>query len=174
MRIAVSGSHRVGKTTLAKALTDALPRHQFVPEPYHLLEDEGHEFVEMPSIEDFELQLERSIQCIQESDANVVFDRCPLDIVGYLVSHRERDAFRIEEWMQGIQQCMTQLDTIVFVPIEEPDRIAVSPSDAPLRAEVDAVLHDLILDDAYGLGFDVVTATGTAAERLRHVQARLR
>lgn len=82
MRIAISGSHLVGKTTLAEALADALPDHQLVPEPYHLLEEEGYEFGEMPSIEDFELQLERSFHCLQESGPAVVFDRCPLDMIG--------------------------------------------------------------------------------------------
>jgi predicted ATPase len=174
MRIAVSGSHLVGKTTLAEALADALPRYQFVPEPYHLLEEDGHAFAEMPSIEDFELQLERSIQCIQESGTDVIFDRCPLDILGYLITHRDAEAFRLEDWMQRVQESVAELDMIVFVPIEEPDRIAVSHSDARLRDEVDAVLRDMIVDDAYGLGFDVVTASGAVAERLRQALACLR
>lgn len=60
MRIAISGSHRVGKTSLAEALAVALPGHELLPEPYHALEDEGHEFGEMPSLDDFTLQLERA------------------------------------------------------------------------------------------------------------------
>lgn len=174
MRIAVSGSHRVGKTTLAEALADALPRHRFVHEPYHLLEEDGHAFEEMPSIEDFEAQLERSILCIQESETNVVFDRCPLDILGYLLTHRDADAFRLEDWMQRVQESIAELDTIVFVPIEEPDRIAVPHGEAVLRAEVDAVLRDMIVDDTYGLGFDVIVTSGSDVERLQQVLASLR
>jgi len=174
MRIAVSGSHVVGKSTLAKALADALPQYQYVPEPYRLLEEEGHDFEEMPSIEDFELQLERSFQCVQESGTDVIFDRCPLDILGYLIAHRDADTFRLEDWMQRIQESVAELDMIVFVPIEEPDRIAVSHSEVQLRAEVDAVLRNIIVDDAYGLGIDVITTSGTVAERLRHALANLR
>ena len=59
MRIAISGSHRVGKTTLAEALAAELPGYELVPEPYYLLEEDGHVFAAMPSIEDFELQLAR-------------------------------------------------------------------------------------------------------------------
>jgi len=173
MRIAVSGSHRVGKTTLAEALAEALPRHEFVPEPYHLLEEDGHEFAEMPSIEDFELQLERSFQCVQESGANVIFDRCPLDILGYLITHQDADVFQIGDWMPRVQESVAGLDIIVFVPIEEPDRIAVSHSDARLRAEVDAVLRDIIVDDTCGLGFDVITTAGETATRVRQVMANL-
>ena len=103
MRIAISGSHLVGKTTLAEALVEALPRYELVPEPYYLLEEDGYEFAESPSIEDFERQLERSFQCIQDSGADVVFDRCPLDILGYLVTHRDAEAFHIEDWMPRVE-----------------------------------------------------------------------
>lgn len=173
MRIAVSGSHLVGKTTLVESLARALPAHDSIPEPYFLLEDDGHAFAEMPAMEDFELQLERSFQCIHESAANVIFDRCPLDILGYLITHRDADAFRLEDWMPRLQECIARLDLVVFVPIERPDRIAVPPSDAGLRAEVDAVLTEIVLDDAYGLGFEVIPVSGTAAQRLRQVVAHL-
>ena len=44
MRIAISGSHLVGKTSLAEALADTLPRYELFAEPYHLLEEEGYEY----------------------------------------------------------------------------------------------------------------------------------
>jgi uridine kinase len=78
MRIAISGTHLVGKTTLAETLAAVLPEHELMPDPYHLLEEEGHEFTEMPSLEDFEAQLERSLECLEGSGSSVVFDRCPL------------------------------------------------------------------------------------------------
>ena len=55
MRIAVSGAHRTGKTTLIEELSRALPTYTVVDEPYHLLEEEGYEFEALPSVEDFEL-----------------------------------------------------------------------------------------------------------------------
>jgi hypothetical protein len=174
MRIAVSGSHLVGKTTLAEALADAFPRYEFFAEPYHLLEEDGYEFAEAPSIEDFELQLSRSFQCVQESGATAIFDRCALDILGYLLTHREADAFQLASWMPRIQDCTAKLDLIVFVPIEEPDRIAVPRSQAVLRAEVDTVLREIIVDNAYGLDVDVISATGTLRSRLQQVVARVR
>ena len=60
MRIAVSGAHRTGKTTLIDELLGALATFSAVDEPYCLLAEEGHAFAEMPCLEDFELQLERS------------------------------------------------------------------------------------------------------------------
>jgi len=169
MRIAVSGSHLVGKTTLVGALSVALPQFDVVPEPYHLLEEDGHAFAEMPSIEDFELQLERSLQSVHEGGNNVIFDRCALDILGYLTTHQDADVFRLTDWLPRIQQSIAALDLIVFVPIEEPDRIAVPHADAALRAEVDEVLRDVIVDDTYGLGFDVMTTEGATASRVQQV-----
>jgi hypothetical protein len=174
MRIAISGSHLVGKTTLAEALADALPEHELVPEPYCLLEEEGHEFAEMPSLEDFERQLERSIRCVQGSGTDVVFDRCPLDILGYLVTHRDADAFELDDWMPRVREAVATLDLIVFVPIEDPDRVAVPRSQARLRSEVDMALSDLIVDDAYGLEMEVIMVAGTPEARFRDVMAHLR
>jgi len=174
MRIAISGSHLVGKTTLAEALARALPGYELVPEPYHLLEEDGYEFAEMPSFEDFALQLERSIQCVQESGTRVVFDRCPLDILGYLVTHRDADAFQSEDWMPRVREAVSKLDVIVFVPVEDPDRVAIPRSQARLRSDVDRVLRDIIVDDAYGLEIDVIPAAGTLGARLRQVLAHLR
>lgn len=174
MRIAISGSHLVGKTTLAEALADALPRYEFFAEPYHLLEEEGYEFAESPSIEDFELQLSRSFQCVQESGTNAIFDRCSLDILGYLLTHREADAFQLASWMPRIQDCTAKLDLIVFVPIEDPDRVAVPRSQATLRTDVDTALREIIVDNAYGFDVDVISATGTLKSRLQQVVAHLR
>ena len=173
MRIAISGSHRVGKTTLAEALAERLPGHELVPEPYYLLQEDGYEFAGMPSIEDFERQLERSIACIQESGSDVVFDRCPLDILGYLVTHRDAGACQIEDWMPQVRQAVAKLDVVVFVPVEAPDRVDVPRSEARLRSDVDTVLSDIIVDDACGLEIDVIVAAGTPEARLRDVMAGL-
>ena len=174
MRIAISGSHLVGKTTLAEALAEALPGYELVPEPYYLLEEDGYEFEEMPSIEDFERQLERSIHSVRESGTNVVFDRCPLDMLGYLLTHRDRDAFEIEDWMPRVRESVAKLDLIVFVPVEDPDRVAVPRPEARLRAEVDEVLGEIVEADSYGLEIDVITVEGPTAARLLHVLERLR
>jgi hypothetical protein len=174
MRIAISGSHLVGKTTLAEALAEALPHHQVMPEPYRLLEEEGHEFGEMPSVEEFELQLERSFQCLEEGGQGTVFDRCPLDLVGYLLTHEDAEAFDLEPWLPRIRERIATLDLIVFVPIEEPDRMDVPRSQRSLRAEVDAVLSDIVLGDAYDLEVDTIEVAGSLDARLRQVLAKVR
>ena len=49
MRVAFSGTHRTGKTTLIKAVHSRVSRYDFVEEPYRLLEEEGYEFSDPPS-----------------------------------------------------------------------------------------------------------------------------
>ena len=173
MRIAISGTHHVGKTTLAEALAEALPGHRFVPEPYRALEDDGHDFGEMPSLEDFELQLERSCDSFEAPDANVVFDRCPLDIVAYLQTHEDGEEFDMEPWLPRIEEVMATLDLVVFVSIEQPDRVPVPRSEAALRAKVDDVLRDSVLDDGYDLNLPVLEVAGSPEARLLQVVARL-
>lgn len=75
MRIAVSGTHCTGKTTLVAELHRTIPAHVTIAEPYCLLAEEGHEFAAMPGLHDFELQLERAIEVIAESEDNSIFDR---------------------------------------------------------------------------------------------------
>lgn len=59
MRIAISGTHFSGKSTLVSSLLKQLPSYVSVGEPYHLLEEEGYGFSDPPSVEDFEQQLNR-------------------------------------------------------------------------------------------------------------------
>src|SRR5262249_33676494 len=175
MRIAVSGAHRTGKTTLVAELQRNLPAYEAVDEPYRLLEDEGYEFAEMPSLEDFERQLERSIESVAPAAPDRNHDRCPADIVGYLTTHVDAAAFDLEDWFPRVRDAMQALDLVVFVPIELPDRVAVSAADhMELRRRVDDELRDILLDDRWGLGVQTLEVAGTVAERARQVLARIR
>lgn len=129
MKIAVAGAHRTGKTTLADILPAASPDFHVVEEPYVQLIEEGHSFSEMPGLSDFELQLERSIESILGADENVVFDRCPYDILAYLLTHEDRLGFDIDRRLPRVLEAVRGIDLIVFVPIENPDRIACDERD---------------------------------------------
>ena len=162
MRIAISGTHFSGKSTLVEALSEALPQYTTMDEPYHLLQEEEYEFAEMPSIEDFELQLERSIESMDEIAPNILFDRCPADIMGYLLSHTDVEAFNLAEWLPRIQTAIRKLDLIVFLPIEEPDRIVLpSSQDAAYRQHVDEMLKEIILENSFDFDMDVLEVTGS-------------
>jgi AAA domain len=172
MRIAVSGAHRTGKTTLIEELGRILPTYVPVDEPYYLLEEEGYEFSEMPSLEDFELQLERSIECLVDSEENQLFDRCPADILAYLITHQDSDGFDIESWLPRVRAAMQRLDLVVFVPVETPDRIiVVEPEEGELRRRVDEELRDILLEDRWDFGVEAMEVAGESRERARQVMA---
>jgi predicted ATPase len=174
MRIAISGTHFSGKSTLIEALSEALPQYMTVDEPYQLLQEEGYEFAELPSIEDFELQLERSIESLDEKAPNIIFDRCPADILGYLLSHTDVEAFDFEEWLPRVQASIRKLDLLVFLPIEEPDRIVLPLSqDAAYRQRVDEKLKEIILENSFDLEVDVLEVTGSPKTRIERVLARI-
>jgi AAA domain len=174
MKIAVAGSHRVGKSTLAEELSSSLPGYRTVEEPYHLLEEEGHEMAAAPTVEDFERQLERSIECVREEQGDVLFDRCPADLLAYLVTHDDADSFDLGDWLPRARAAIAELDLIVYVPIEDPDRIPVARSDAAWRARVDEQVRAILVDDCWDLALPVLEVTGSPHDRVRQVMARLR
>ncbi len=151
-----------------------MPAHVTIAEPYCLLAEEGHEFAAMPGLHDFELQLERAIEVIAESEDNSIFDRCPADILAYLRTHRDAERFEIETWLPRSQGAMERLDLVVYVPVEEPDRIVLAETeDAGLRGRVDEELRDIVLGGKLGFDVDVLEVEGTPSERLSQVLSYL-
>lgn len=173
MRIAFSGAHRTGKTSLVEALGTLLPSYAVAEEPYRLLEDEGHELADPPSVDDFELQLRRSIELLAEARTDILFDRCPLDFVAYLKALD--DDFDVEPWLDELRESLRTLDLLVLVPIEAPDRIAIpAHEDRRLRCRVDELLAAMALDDAYGVDVATLEVTGGVDERIGQVMRALR
>lgn len=175
MRIAVSGTHFSGKSTLVEELSRLLPGYLTVEEPYHLLVDEGYEFPELPSIEDFELQLKRSIEILEEDESDVLFDRCPADLLAYLLAHEESDAFDLEKWLPQVQAAVETLDLIVYLSVERRDRIPLpSSEDAEFRVLVDEKLREILLEKAFDFDVEILEVTGAIQERVRQVMTCLR
>jgi predicted ATPase len=175
MKIAVSGTHCSGKTTLVEELSRALPAYEAIDEPYYLLEEEGHAFAERPGLEDFQILLNRSLECIADSEGDCIFDRCPLDFLAYLLAHDDSERFDVDDWLPRVRSAVEELDLIVFVPIEDPDRMMVPASeDAGLRRRVDEELREILEEDRWELGVDVLEVTGSSSERARQVLAHLR
>jgi predicted ATPase len=176
MRIAVTGTHRVGKSTLIEALEERLAEYRVVDEPYLLLEEEGYAFASPPGLDDFLEQLRRSLELLEDAKGarNVLFDRCPLDFLGYLLTHEESDAFDLEEWLARIRSSLQTLDLVVFVPIEERDRIQLPAHEDPqLRMAVDEKLAWILLDDPFEWGVEVLPVHGSTSARVTQVLERL-
>jgi len=173
MRIAFSGTHRAGKTTLLEAVASRLPRYRAIEEPYHLLEEEGVEFSDPPAVEDFVRQLERSLHELEEAPANVLFDRCPLDFLAYLRALDED--LDLEESLLRMGEALQSLHLIVVVPIEEPDLILLLPhEDRRLRQRVDESIRTMVLEDSFDLGLRAIEVQGSIEERVRQVMRAVR
>jgi len=146
-----------------------------VDEPYELLEADGYEFADPPSLDDFEAQLQRSLAALDAGERDALFDRCPVDVLGYLLAHDDAARFDPDDWVERIRGAMQTLDLVVFVPIEDTDRIALpAHEDAEHRRAVHDRLRDLLVDDALGLDAEVLTVTGDLRARVDQVLARVR
>lgn len=168
MRIAFTGSHCVGKTTLAEETASNLPNFGFKHEPYIELEESGHLFSEIPTLDDYIKQFNHSVKQIKSSRNNVIFDRCPLDILAYIeaISKTENIQMRYDE----MTNVMSQIDIIVFVPLESPDLIICQESDLPaLRREV----NDILLNWIWELNNEVLEVKGPLEQRKKQVLNRI-
>ena len=175
MRIVVSGSHGTGKTTLVADLASRLPGYVSIEEPYHTMVAEGHAFAVPPGIEDFESLIERSNSLLTEQDGpNMLFDRGPIDYLAYLAVVARDASSVMSERLPRVRDAIRRIDLVVFVPIEDPDRIATSSIDARrLRQRAHSMLHELLIEDAWALKVPVLQVTGSPASRVDQVLSRL-
>jgi hypothetical protein len=105
-----------------------------------------------------------------EAPENCIFDRCPADLLAYLLTHRDAHHFELEPWLPRVGSAMERLDLVVFVPIEDPDRVAVGADDHPAwRRRVDAEIRDIVLDDRLGFDLESLEVIGTPSDRVRQV-----
>jgi len=170
MKIAVTGTHRTGKTTLVEKLNEVLPDYVSKAEAYYELEEKGTIFSETPVLEDYILQLEYSINQVITSGENVIFDRCPIDLLAYIQAINESDNFDVPSMYQRVQNAMREVDLLIFVPIEEPDIIGCPDSELPeLRQQVNEILNDWIWD----FNIDIVEVSGAVLERRNQVMEHL-
>lgn len=176
MRIAVTGTHGSGKTTLCEDFCARHPGYEPVAEPYWLLVQQGVVFADGPSVPDLEEQLRQSCALLlAASGPDVIFDRCPLDFIAYLEVVAAAEGF---EWtpdgklLGRIEKALQTLDRVVFVPLTAPDTITVAIEYPQLRTKVDARLKRMLREDDLGLlegGPEVVEMKGSREERVGRV-----
>lgn len=164
MKIAYTGAHCVGKTSLAERLHGILSEFIFVPEPYVELEEKGHLFSDTPNLEDFSIQLEHAIQQVEMDEHDVIFDRCPLDLLAYM--HVLGGAEASRAFYLKVKEAMDEIDLLVFVPVESPDLIDCPEAEFPaLRQQVNDLLEEWI----DGFDLETITVKGTPEQRERQV-----
>lgn len=168
MRVAIIGAHKVGKTILAEELLESLPDYSLETEPYYQLALTGYEFSEIPSPEDFVEQFNFSADLISQSKDNIIFDRCVFDLLAYLhVLDPNRD---IQFMFEKAQLIISEIDLLVFVPIEDPDMIPKHQIEfVKLRNQVNDLLYDWIDD----FGIEVLEVHGSIFRRRDQVLERM-
>ena len=168
MKIAITGSHRVGKTTLAETLLEALPSYDHHMEPYYELEESGYTFSDIPDIDDFIKQFNYSVKQISKAGSDAIFDRCPIDMLAYIYAIDE--AKNIQSLFSIAQQIISEIDLLVFVPIENPDIISCQESELPaLRERVNDILSEWLGD----FDIKVIEVSGSLQNRRAQVLKEL-
>jgi AAA domain-containing protein len=187
MRVAVSGTHCCGKSTLIDEFLLAHPDFIHEPEPYTvLLEDYGEVFAAEPSPDDFYRQLEFNVERLRlyKRGQRVIFERSPVDFLAYLlalndVRRGEGTARLIERSLGMVMDAIQLLDLIVFLSLNDEDGRVMSDSEDPeLRSAVNCRLVGIYNDDDFSLFTSrrpvVLEAMGSTAQRLRMLESALR
>jgi AAA domain-containing protein len=185
MKIAVSGTHYSGKTTLVEEFLLAHRDYAHEPEPYQVLvEDYGEEFSAEPCADDFFRQLQFSVERLsaRSRDERVIFDRCPIDFFAYLLAlsdlKREKfDPSLLETALALVLESLGNLDLVVFLPLDDRNIIELPDGENPkLRNATDAWLNAFYSDDDFTISTrcaGLVEARGTVAQRLAQLEQAL-
>ena len=159
MRVAVSGSHSTGKSTLIAAFLARHPAYVPEPEAFESLADE----VELtpsegPLPEGLHALLEHSIQAVGRHcpGSLVLFERSPVDYLAYAAASRRSwprgsIASFLEESIPRVREAVRNLDVIAFLPVAKhgvPSRLGENPG---FRRRVDEALRSALVDDDHDL-----------------------
>jgi AAA domain len=155
MRIAVSGTHCIGKSTLIEDFIKAHPEYKCEIEPYYKLQDEKTMELSLePSLDSLLEQLAYSIDQINQlsNERNVIFDRCPVDFIAYAMCVIEQDSIDINETevsdrFPEVKDALNNLDLILFLPITKEDSIEYTEENPAYRKAVDKCFKKIYRDD---------------------------
>ena len=185
MRIAISGTHCCGKSTLVDEFLLAHPDFAHEPEPYEALQEEqGETFADRPCAEDFYRQLEYNLGRLRQyrSGDRVIFERSPADFVAYALALAElgydRDAARvIESSLEMAQEAVSLLDRGVFLPASDLQGEVADSEYPKLRRAVDERLESILIEDELGWFSSnhpiVLQASGTTAQRVQAIEGAI-
>jgi hypothetical protein len=167
MRIAVSGSHSLGKSTVVNDWVSTYPAYFREEEPYRALSLNGPyqiNFREESTKLQNGIQLYYNISRIHryaESGSKVIFDRAPIDYIAYsqyTANHGKSDIDQefIESMIPAIKESLDHLDIIAFIPKSdewpvEIEEDGIRPIDHSYRDEVDTIFKEIYRNNRYDL-----------------------
>jgi hypothetical protein len=176
VRVAVSGSHGVGKSSLIAAFLGRHPEYVHEPEAFEVLGDDV-DLTEsgVPTPDALVSLLEYTVSALEgrSSQPQVMFERCTADYLAYAAASGsawlsgEREAF-LAAHTPIVRSSTRYLDLVAYVPFNIGPR-GRRGEDERFRRRVDAWLQRILLDDVYELFADGrpphVVALPTATDR---------
>ena len=190
MRIAISGSHSLGKSTLVWDWIKQHPQYTREEEPFRALDAEMYDI----RFRQESNRLHNGIQMYYNasrvnlySSINdcVIFDRAPVDYIAYSQYTADKkttdidDAF-VESMVPRVKETLQRLDLIVFVPMTDRWPVdmeddGIRPVDLPYRAEVDAIFKQIYRDERFSVMPDknrpkLIELWGSREQRLDRLQ----
>jgi len=167
MRIAVSGSHSLGKSTVVNDWVTRHPQFRREEEPYRALGLHGpYEIL----FRDESTRLHNGLQLYYNlsrvhryatSADDVIFDRAPMDYLAYSQFTADTgctdidDAF-VASMVSAVTESLDHVDIVAFVPKSdewpvEMEADGIRPIDHEYRDAVDAIFKQIYRDGRYGV-----------------------
>lgn len=159
MRIAVSGTHFMGKSTLIDDFIKNHPNYKREIEPYYKLQDEkAMELSLEPSLDSLIEQLDYSIEQLNQctNEHHIIFDRCPIDFIAYAmcaVDENETDINEneISERFSDVKDALNNLDLIIFLPMTKEHIIEYTEENPAYRKMADKCFKKIYRDDLFDI-----------------------
>jgi hypothetical protein len=181
MRIAVSGTHCSGKTTLVEDFLERHPEYVHEPEPYEWLsEARGADFSAELNAADVWDQLEISVERLAAHgpESNVIAERSAIDFLAYLealrILGREHTSAMLDAARELASRGMENVDLLVVLPLNG-DVEAPEDEDPELRDAMNLCLLKIVDDelDQMAAGVRLTEIVGTREQRLAALEAAI-
>ena len=182
MRIAISGSHSLGKSTIVNEWVAKNPHFVREEEPYRALGLYGpYEIL----FRDASTKLHNGIHRYGKSTDDVIFDRAPVDYIAYSQytanqGSTDIDAALVESMVPAVRESLDHLDILAFVPKSdawpvEMETDGIRPVDPAYRDEVDAIFKQIYREGRFQVlpeknGPLLVELWGSREQRLAQLQ----
>lgn len=186
MRIAVSGTHFTGKTTLIEDFLKKYPDYRCEKEAYYKLQDEKEMELSLePSLESLLEQLDCSIDQLNQTanEKKVIFDRCPIDFIAYSMINLEKDSMdinesEISERFDEIKDALNTLDFILFLPLTKENPIEYTEENPAYRKAADHYFKKIYRDEVCDIfpRYDhpkIIEIWGDRAARIKKIESCL-
>ena len=194
MRIAISGSHSLGKSTVVNDWVAAHPDFHREEEPYRVLGLNGpYEicFREASTRLQNGIQLYYNISRIHRYPTTadkVIFDRAPVDYIAYSQYTANQgttdiDDDFVESMVPAVRESLDHLDILAFVPKSdawpvEMEEDGIRPVDDAYRDEVDTIYKEIYRNSRFNIipksgGPRIIELFGSPMQRLEQIRAAI-